>query len=296
MQRWRRGHDCACESWTMAAVRRDGAAGGASAQEGLAAPISAIWPMPRRCAPWKLRSSAWRGGFAGACCGAWRPTARGGASTCAAPSAPASLAAARRSIWCGCGGAAPAAADPDPGREPLDEPYNYFFCFRARPAGAFRDAECFAFHTRLVRVSDALRERDSLRMREKLSLISLGWPEARASANACSASMRSTPGTGSAPCHRGGGERRTGYRSAQLLGDALARSAAARGAWCAQPARRPAGLCAGSRPACRRRCRTSIASHRRITWTVWRHWKPYSLSEARRKRRSRQLRPGREHR
>ena len=55
-------------------------------------------------------------------------------------------------------------------------PYNYFFlCFARGLLGAFRDAECFAFHTRLVRVSDALRERDSFRMREKLSLISLGW-------------------------------------------------------------------------------------------------------------------------
>jgi len=55
-------------------------------------------------------------------------------------------------------------------------PYSYFFlCFARGLLGAFRDAECFAFHTRLVRVSDALRERDSFRMREKLSLISLGW-------------------------------------------------------------------------------------------------------------------------
>jgi len=54
--------------------------------------------------------------------------------------------------------------------------YSFFFlCFARGLLGAFRDAECFVFHTRLVRVSDALRERDPFRMREKLSLISFGW-------------------------------------------------------------------------------------------------------------------------
>jgi uncharacterized protein len=40
---------------------------------------------------------------------------------------------------------------------------------------AFRDAEAFVFHTRLVHVTDALRQRDLLRVREKLTLVSLGW-------------------------------------------------------------------------------------------------------------------------
>jgi uncharacterized protein with von Willebrand factor type A (vWA) domain len=54
--------------------------------------------------------------------------------------------------------------------------YSLFFLRFARGLlGAFHDAECFVFHTRLVRVSDALRVRDVLAMREKLTLLSLGW-------------------------------------------------------------------------------------------------------------------------
>jgi uncharacterized protein len=54
--------------------------------------------------------------------------------------------------------------------------YSFLFLRFARGLlGAFRDAEAFVFHTRLTRVSDALRERDLLKVREKLTLISLGW-------------------------------------------------------------------------------------------------------------------------
>jgi uncharacterized protein with von Willebrand factor type A (vWA) domain len=54
--------------------------------------------------------------------------------------------------------------------------YSFLFLRFARGLlGAFRDAEAFVFHTRLVRVSDALRERDLARAREKLALVSLGW-------------------------------------------------------------------------------------------------------------------------
>lgn len=54
--------------------------------------------------------------------------------------------------------------------------YSFLFLRFARGLlGAFAEAEAFVFHTRLVRVSDALRERDLLRAREKLTLLSLGW-------------------------------------------------------------------------------------------------------------------------
>jgi len=54
--------------------------------------------------------------------------------------------------------------------------YSFLFLRFARGLlGAFRDAEAFVFHTRLTRVSDALRERDLFRAREKLALVSLGW-------------------------------------------------------------------------------------------------------------------------
>lgn len=54
--------------------------------------------------------------------------------------------------------------------------YSYFFLRFARGViDAFRDAYAFAFHTRLVPISDALRERDSDRLKEKLAVISLGW-------------------------------------------------------------------------------------------------------------------------
>ena len=54
--------------------------------------------------------------------------------------------------------------------------YSYFFLRFARGViDAFRDAHAFAFHTHLVPISDALRERDSDRLKEKLAVISLGW-------------------------------------------------------------------------------------------------------------------------
>ena len=54
--------------------------------------------------------------------------------------------------------------------------YSFLFLRFARGLlEVFRDAEAFVFHTRLVRVSDALRERDLVRAREKLTLMSLGW-------------------------------------------------------------------------------------------------------------------------
>ena len=50
-----------------------------------------------------------------------------------------------------------------------------FLRFARGMLAAFRDAQAFAFHTRLVSVTDTLRERDSDRLREKLEIISLGW-------------------------------------------------------------------------------------------------------------------------
>ena len=54
--------------------------------------------------------------------------------------------------------------------------YSYFFLRFARGIiDAFRDAEAFAFHTRLIHVTDTLKERDSHRLKEKLAWISAGW-------------------------------------------------------------------------------------------------------------------------
>jgi uncharacterized protein len=50
-----------------------------------------------------------------------------------------------------------------------------FLRFARGMLAAFKDAQAFAFHTRLVPVTDTLRERDSERLREKLEIISLGW-------------------------------------------------------------------------------------------------------------------------
>jgi uncharacterized protein with von Willebrand factor type A (vWA) domain len=50
-----------------------------------------------------------------------------------------------------------------------------FLRFARGMLAAFNDAQAFAFHTRLVPVTDTLRERDSERLREKLEIISLGW-------------------------------------------------------------------------------------------------------------------------
>ncbi|HYW03790.1 MAG TPA: VWA domain-containing protein [Gammaproteobacteria bacterium] len=54
--------------------------------------------------------------------------------------------------------------------------YSMFFLRFARGiVAAFDDAHAFAFHTRLVPVSEALRDRDPERMRDKLAVLSLGW-------------------------------------------------------------------------------------------------------------------------
>ncbi|HYW93868.1 MAG TPA: VWA domain-containing protein [Gammaproteobacteria bacterium] len=54
--------------------------------------------------------------------------------------------------------------------------YSMFFLRFARGlVAAFDDAHAFAFHTRLVPVSEALRDRDPERMRDRLAVLSLGW-------------------------------------------------------------------------------------------------------------------------
>ena len=54
--------------------------------------------------------------------------------------------------------------------------YSYFFLRFARGViGAFRDAHAYAYHTHLVPIGDALRERDTDKLKDKLALISLGW-------------------------------------------------------------------------------------------------------------------------
>jgi uncharacterized protein with von Willebrand factor type A (vWA) domain len=54
--------------------------------------------------------------------------------------------------------------------------YSYFFLRFARGIlDAFKDADAFVFHTRLVHVADTLRERDSHRLKEKLAWIAAGW-------------------------------------------------------------------------------------------------------------------------
>jgi len=54
--------------------------------------------------------------------------------------------------------------------------YSYFFLRFARGIiDAFQDTEAFAFHTRLIHVTDTLKERDSHRLKEKLAWISAGW-------------------------------------------------------------------------------------------------------------------------
>jgi len=50
-----------------------------------------------------------------------------------------------------------------------------FLRFARGIVNAFRDAAAFAFHTRLVPVTDALRQSDLSRMRDSLALISQGW-------------------------------------------------------------------------------------------------------------------------
>lgn len=54
--------------------------------------------------------------------------------------------------------------------------YSYVFLRFARGlVNAFRDAAAFAYHTRLVPITDALRQSDLGRMRDSLALISQGW-------------------------------------------------------------------------------------------------------------------------
>lgn len=54
--------------------------------------------------------------------------------------------------------------------------YSYFFLRFARGiVTAFSDADAFAFHTRLIPITDALRERELHKLRQKLELISQGW-------------------------------------------------------------------------------------------------------------------------
>jgi uncharacterized protein with von Willebrand factor type A (vWA) domain len=54
--------------------------------------------------------------------------------------------------------------------------YSYFFLRFARGMlGAFRDAHAFIYHTRLIPVTDVLRERNVDKVKEKLGVIALGW-------------------------------------------------------------------------------------------------------------------------
>jgi uncharacterized protein with von Willebrand factor type A (vWA) domain len=54
--------------------------------------------------------------------------------------------------------------------------YSYLFLRFARGVlGAFRGSQAFVYHTRLVPVTEVLRERDISKVKEKLTLISLGW-------------------------------------------------------------------------------------------------------------------------
>lgn len=54
--------------------------------------------------------------------------------------------------------------------------YSFLFLRFARGiVEAFKDADAFVYHTRLVHVTDALRERDMNKAKEKLALMSSGW-------------------------------------------------------------------------------------------------------------------------
>lgn len=54
--------------------------------------------------------------------------------------------------------------------------YSTFFLRFARSiVGAFKQADVFVYHTDLVHVTSALTENDSVRMKEKLALMSQGW-------------------------------------------------------------------------------------------------------------------------
>ncbi len=55
-------------------------------------------------------------------------------------------------------------------------PYSFrFLRFAAGALGAFPGSEAFIFHTRLVRITDALRDSSAAGMRQKLNLLSEGW-------------------------------------------------------------------------------------------------------------------------
>ena len=54
--------------------------------------------------------------------------------------------------------------------------YSYFFLRFARGiVDTFKATEAFAFHTRLIHLTDTLKERDGHRLKEKLAWISAGW-------------------------------------------------------------------------------------------------------------------------
>lgn len=54
--------------------------------------------------------------------------------------------------------------------------YSFLFLRFARGiVEVFKDADAFVYHTRLVHVTEALRERDMTKAKEKLALLSMGW-------------------------------------------------------------------------------------------------------------------------
>jgi uncharacterized protein with von Willebrand factor type A (vWA) domain len=54
--------------------------------------------------------------------------------------------------------------------------YSYLFLRFARGlVGTFKDADAFVYHTRLVRVTDALRGQNVDHVKQKLALLSMGW-------------------------------------------------------------------------------------------------------------------------
>jgi len=54
--------------------------------------------------------------------------------------------------------------------------YSYLFLRFARGIlGAFKDADAYAFHTRLIHIGETLRERNRQHLIEKMALISSGW-------------------------------------------------------------------------------------------------------------------------
>ena len=54
--------------------------------------------------------------------------------------------------------------------------YSYLFLrFTRGILGAFKDADAYAFHTRLIHIGETLRERNRQHLAEKMALISSGW-------------------------------------------------------------------------------------------------------------------------